>query len=161
MGSYTGLASRAGKAITVTAYAAAVAFLSWATINNHLGDRLYGRLAMSIVSFPVSILDWVAGDDLFTALRGERHGADTSGWDYTALSWPGGVMTIILAISMMSSRAQRASWTAGWLLTAEVAVSGVATVIDQWVPRRSWGWPLVLCAAAMVAGLLLSRRAEP
>jgi hypothetical protein len=145
----------------MTAYVAAVAFLTWATINNHLGDQIYGRLVMSIMSFPISIIDWFAGDNLFAALRGERHGVDTACWDYMPLSWPGVMTAIVLAILMTLSRTQRAGRIMGWLLTAEAVIAGVVIVIDQWVPRRPWGWPLIACGTAMAAGLLLSRRKRP
>ncbi|MFJ2033198.1 hypothetical protein [Streptosporangium sp. NPDC087985] len=161
MTSYAGLRSGVGKAMTVTAYVAAVAFLTWTTINNHLGDQLYGRLLMIILSFPISIIDWFTGDNLFAALRRERYDVDTTGWDYMALSWPGGMTAIVVAILMTLSRTQRVGRMMGWLLTAEAVIAGVVIVIDQWGPRRSWGWPLIACGIAMAAGLLLSRRKRP
>ncbi len=158
MSGYAGLSATVAKGMTVIAYLTAVGLVTWETINNHLGDQIYGKLIMVVLGFPVSILDWLAGDYVFAALRGERHGVNTSGWDYVALSWPGVATALVLIVFMMLSRTQLIGRVMGWFLTAVTLISGVVIAIDGWAPRRPWGWPLVACGVVMSIGLVLSRR---
>ncbi|MEW9527060.1 hypothetical protein [Microbispora sp. NPDC049125] len=161
MSGYAGLSTPVVKATTLIAYVASVGAVTWATINNQLGDQIYGRLIMAVLSFPVSIIDWFAGDRVFAALRGERHGVNTSGWDYAALGWPGLVTAFVLIGSMTLSRTQLLGRVVSWYFAAATLISGVVIAIDGWAPRRPWGWPLVACGVVMAVGLRLSKRRAP
>ncbi|MEV7964388.1 hypothetical protein AB0O34_00175 [Sphaerisporangium sp. NPDC088356] len=159
MDSSVRMSTRTAPAITVIAYGAAVVTLTWATVSNSLGDQLYGRLLMIVLTLPMSIVDMLVGDMVFNALRGP---ADTAGvtWDFIALSWSGIAMTIVLAV-LLTRRRRQPGLVVGWLLTAATLYCGVANLVDSWSPRRPWGWPLLAYALIMAGGLIVSRRREP
>ncbi|WP_433259487.1 hypothetical protein ACQPYK_50410 (plasmid) [Streptosporangium sp. CA-135522] len=152
--------ARFGTVTTSSAYLAAVAILTWETINNHLGDQIYGRLVMAVLSFPISLIDWFAGDAVFAVLRDASH-STTAGWEYVALGWPGVITAGALTVLMTLSRTQTFGRTFGWFLTVMTLASGLMIAFDAWAPRRPWGWPVVVCALIMAAGLMLSRRRSP
>ncbi|MEV0974276.1 hypothetical protein [Microtetraspora glauca] len=140
-------------AITVLSYTAAVCTLTWLTIDNRLGDQLYGHLTMLLVAFPVSIVAFLAGSWLSHALIGEHGTAITYGWDFFVLAWPGIVLAVILAILLFRRRA--AGRAIGWFLAGCVILAGLAIAFDQWAPRRPHGWPLLVCGLGMGIGLLM------
>lgn len=148
---------RAAEAAAVITYGAAVAYLTWATVANHLGDQPYRKLVMLFLGFPMSLVDLLVGSRAFNALRGERLDPSISAWDYLQLAWPGIAMTIVLAV-LLRSRYQRTGRSIGWFLAGMTLFSALSTVFDGWAPRRPWGWPLLALGIVMTAGLWLSRR---
>ncbi|MEV4753419.1 hypothetical protein AB0K21_44350 [Streptosporangium sp. NPDC049248] len=139
------------------AYLAAITYLAWATINNHLGDQIYGYFIMIVVSFPLSIIQWFMGDSIMAAIAGSSH-PDESGWNYLAFGWSGIVAALVLAVLLMVSRTWRLGRILGWLLTIEVLAGGLLIVIDQWAPRRLWGLPLIACGTVMAVAFIRSHR---
>ncbi|WP_344473316.1 hypothetical protein [Nonomuraea monospora] len=133
----------------------AIAVLTWATINGHLGDYTYGWILMTVLTFPASLLNLLLDGPLRHALIG-----DASVWSHAVFAWPGLLMALVLAWSLTSRRPRRVVHLASWALTAATLLSGIAITLDQWTPRRPYGWPFVLCGTGMAIGLLLTRRAE-
>ncbi|MFC5826073.1 hypothetical protein [Nonomuraea insulae] len=146
--------------ITIISYVAAIALLTWATINGQLGGYLYGWILMTVLAFPASLLNLFLDGPLRHALIGEPSSDEISVWSYVILAWPGLLMALVLAWSLARHRTRRVAHIAGWALAAAVFLSGIVIAFDQWAPRRPYGWPFVLCGAGMAIGLLLTRRAE-
>ncbi|MGI5491346.1 hypothetical protein [Microtetraspora malaysiensis] len=55
-------------AVTVISYAAAVFTLTWLTIDNRLGDQLYGHLLMLLTAFPASVPGLLIDSWLYSAV---------------------------------------------------------------------------------------------
>ncbi|WP_148433804.1 hypothetical protein [Nonomuraea sp. PA05] len=146
--------------LTITSYVAAVALLTWATINGHLGGYMYGRILITVLTFPASLLNLLLDGPLRHALIGETTTDEISAWSYVIFAWPGLLMALILAWCLTRHRPHRFTRIVSWTLTTAVLLSGIAITFDQWAPRRPYGWPFVLCGAGMAIGLLLTRRAE-
>jgi uncharacterized membrane protein YhaH (DUF805 family) len=144
--------------IIVGSYAAAVAFLTWATLTGRLGDYLYGWILMVVLAVPASLITLIFDAPLSHALIGERAHDMISAGDYAILALPGIIMTTLLTCGLTVRRLGTGARLAAWILALVVALSGIAITFDQWAPRRPFGWPLMLCGAGMAAGLLLSRR---
>ncbi|SEG96189.1 hypothetical protein SAMN05444920_109305 [Nonomuraea solani] len=152
--------TRGPVALTITSYVAAVALLTWATINGQLGGYLYGWILMTVLAFPASLLNLLLDGPLRHALIGQTSGDEISPWSYLIFAWPGLLMALILAWSLTTHRPHRVTSIASWSLTTVAFLAGIVITFDQWAPRRPYGWPFVLCGTGMAIGLLLTRRAE-
>ncbi|MFF4778653.1 hypothetical protein ACFY05_38100 [Microtetraspora fusca] len=142
-------------AVTVISYAAAVFTLTWLTIDNRLGDQLYGRLLMLLTAFPASVLGLLVDSWLYSAVVGDDASLAAIVWDYVLLAWPGAALAVCLAFALV--RRPAAGRVLGLLLAGCVLLSGVAITFDQWAPRRPYGWPFFLCGLVMLAGLFAGR----
>jgi hypothetical protein len=152
-----GMSARIARAVIVIAYGTAVMTLAWATVSNYLGEQIYGRITMTIMALPFSIVDWLVGAAVFNVLRGGPTYA--SGWDLAAMAWPGIAMAIVLAVLMMR-KDPWAGFGVGWLLASATSFCGILTLINSWGPRRPWGWPFLACGLIMMIGLIAAQRRQ-
>ncbi|MBT2231656.1 hypothetical protein [Nonomuraea sp. NEAU-A123] len=151
---------RLPAAVTVLSYMAAVCALTWLTVDNHLGDQLYGKLLMLLMAFPVSLATLPTDSWLRVTLIGEP-AVDITFWDYFLLAWPGVVLAIILTLLLIRQRTRIAGQVLSRLLAGVVILAGLAITFDGWAPRRPYGWPLLVCGLGMVIGLLANRTDVP
>ncbi|GAA2315371.1 hypothetical protein GCM10010149_78960 [Nonomuraea roseoviolacea subsp. roseoviolacea] len=148
------------KALVACSYGAAVLTLTWLTQDGHLGDAMFGVLAMMLMAFPLSL----AGGSLYGTLQQliypTKHDDPTYGvnypyaWDYVLMAWPGIVLAIVLAVLLAWRRTRTAGRVIGWFLAAAVIVTGVVTIFDDWGPRRPYGWPFLVYGLIMATGLI-------
>ncbi|MEU8268919.1 hypothetical protein AB0B89_17335 [Sphaerisporangium sp. NPDC049002] len=127
-------------------YALAVCTLTWLTIENHLGDQMYGAIVMTLIALPVSIIQIPINYWLREAVN------VTYGWEYPVLAWPGVVTAIILAILLL--RQHTTGRILGWFLAGCIILTGLAITFDQWAPRHPYGWPFLVYGLVMIIGLL-------
>jgi hypothetical protein len=142
-------------AMTVLSYALAVCTLTWLTVDNHLGDQLYGQLVMLLIAFPVSIAALLANSWLSKIAIGERTVDIKNGWDYFLPAWSGILMAVILVVLLL--RWPTAGRVLGWFLAGFLILAGLGIAFDQWAPRRPYGWPFLVYGLVMIIGLLGSR----
>ncbi|MEV0197878.1 hypothetical protein [Nonomuraea sp. NPDC050691] len=151
-------------ALVACSYGAAVLTLTWLTQDGHVGDAMYGVMAMILMAFPLSL----AGGSLYGTLQQliypKNHDDPTYGvdypyaWDYVLMAWPGVVMAIVLASLLAWRRTRTAGRVMGWVLAAAVIVTGMGTIFDSWGPRRPYGLPYLVYGLIMIIGLIAVNR---
>ncbi|WP_433348958.1 hypothetical protein ACQP25_35280 [Microtetraspora malaysiensis] len=143
-------------AVTVISYAAAVFTLTWLTIDNRLGDQLYGHLLMLLTAFPASVPGLLIDSWLYSAVIDNDAFFTAAVRDFLLLAWPGAALAAFLSFLLV--RRPAAGRALGMLLTGCVILSGLAITFDEWPPRRPYGWPFFLCGLVMLVGLLADCR---
>lgn len=138
-------------------YLAAVGVLTWVTMEGLLGDSAYGFVLMLLMAFPVSIATLLVGLPLTPVVEAQSYDVRQVVY-YVELAGPGVMLAVILFILLKGVRSRAVGRGLTWFATACVLVSGMAIVLDDWEPRRPYGWPLLVCGLGMAAGLITGRR---
>ncbi|MET7463247.1 hypothetical protein [Nonomuraea sp. NPDC005501] len=134
------------------------------TNDGHLGDAMYGVLAMVMMAFPLSLVGTSLNGTLKEAVYPKKlddptYGWDYPyGWDYVLMAWPGIITAIVLALLLTWRRTRSAGHVTGWILAAAVFVVGLITTFDGWAPRRPYGWPFLVYGLIMVIGAIAAAR---
>ncbi|MEV0168993.1 hypothetical protein [Nonomuraea fuscirosea] len=139
--------------LTALSYAAAVAVLTWLTVDGYFGDSMYGGVLMLLLAFPFFLVGLTV-DQLLSVLEEATHVSLGGGWDYVRMAWPGLVEAVVLAFLLAGRRRSISGRVLGWLLAGCVIVSGLAITFDAWIPRRTFGWAFLVCGLGMIIGLL-------
>ncbi|MFC7386326.1 hypothetical protein [Sphaerisporangium rhizosphaerae] len=131
--------------------------LTWMTMVGLLGDSLYGFVLMLLMAFPVSIATLLIGIPLTPIVEAQSYDVRQVVY-YVQLALPGVMLAVILFMLLKSARNRVVGRGLTWFATACVLMSGALLVLDDWEPRRPYGWPLLVCGLGMAAGLLAGRR---
>ncbi|MET8155944.1 hypothetical protein ABZT47_06195 [Sphaerisporangium sp. NPDC005289] len=138
-------------------YLAAVGVLTWVTMEGLLGDSAYGFVLMLLMAFPVSIATLLVEIALTPIVEAQSYEVRQVVY-YLELALPGVMLAVILLMLLKSVRSRAVGRGLAWFAAACVLVSGVLIVLDDWEPRRLYGWPLLVCGLGMAAGLIAGRR---
>ncbi|MET8139127.1 hypothetical protein ABZU32_02330 [Sphaerisporangium sp. NPDC005288] len=114
-------------------------------------------MLMLLMAFPMSIATWLVGIPLTAVVEAQSYDVRQVLY-YVELAGPGVMLAVILFMLLKNARNRTVGRGLTWFATACVLVSGMLIVLDDWEPRRPYGWPLLVCGLGMAAGLIAGRR---